>query len=179
MVLMILGLLAALVLPRLGRAMPGSVWRSQSYRLVNMLRQARYHAAVSGASCAVVVEPIRGGWLASGWSVDEQNRPHERLTQQWANETLFAAGTVPASKDQSASVHDDPRGAQIVVFAAKGVDTDYQIKLADGQGHSLTIDVQKPAGLVRLSDEPASSEHDDVQLSKMEASWRECCQSLP
>jgi len=169
LVVLVLGLLAALAAPALGPAARALGAGSVQYELLRLLRAARWHAADTGRTCLVTLTPAEGGYDAEVVEVDEEGarRP---VDQPWAelSQRAEVQRLMRIPPDRPGTV----RRRMTVRFAPTGVRADYVVHLGETGGR---IEVRRPSGLVWLlgADEPGVL--GPGGLERIERQWQRVC----
>lgn len=182
LVLAIVSLLAALVLPALGRPARRLGITTANYELLWLLRQARWWSVNTGQTCLVTLRNTEDGYQAEVAYIPAGGADPQRLRADWAtlSDQVEIRRMVRIPPQRGAS----QAGRMTVRFTPRGAGEDYVIALDDEWSTApARIEIRRPSGLAWLvpSDTPLAAgpatSLDLARLEQMDSFWRNYCRS--
>ncbi len=147
-VLVILGVVAAVALPRLGGVFFDSALRSSARRLVGMIRYTQSRAALSGREYRLYYDLDKGEyWLAVKGEENFEEEGAEEKKRRYLLEGVRFQHIITRSEGRVSG------GIVSTWFSPQGWVEGTSIHLQDEKGEELSILIKGPVGRVRIIEE--------------------------
>jgi hypothetical protein len=164
-------LLAALVVPTLGRPARDLGHQKELWQLVNLLREVRM-AASDGVVYVVRLRQQDNRWIAEVLQIDRDESERHVGGGRWPRQT-----PIPEVKAFYRDGEQIDAETLAVRFSSAGVDRDYAIELKGGEDEKekLCVMVRRPSGLVRMLRTDPSTAMAEKDVADVESYWQMYC----